>query len=145
MGIVDFRTGRDPPPEALPSTFTPGEGSRRAPRELEEIYTRETVLLGEGPRDAELVLQALRVGDLGIGAIPNEVYAETGLEIKRRSPLRPTFVIELANGATGYIPPPAQHTLGGYTTWRARTSCLEVGAEPKVRDAVIGLLEAVAR
>ncbi len=112
---------------------------------LEEIYARETVLLSEGPRDAELVLQALRVGELGIGAIPNEVYAETGLEIKRRSPLRPTFAIELANGASGYIAPPEQHALGGYTTWRARSSCLEVGAEPRIRDAVIGLLEAVAR
>ncbi len=117
---------------------------------LEEIYARETVLLGEGPRDAELVLQALGVGGLGvgglgIGAIPNEVYAETGFEIKRRNPLRPTFVIELANGAMGYIPPPEQHALSGYTTWRARTSCLEVGAEPKVRDAVIRLLQEVAR
>ncbi len=117
----------------------------RALKDLGEIYARETVLLGEGPRDHELKLQALRVGDLGIGAIPNEVYAETGLEIKRRSPLKPTFVIELANGASGYIPPPDQHALGGYTTWRARSSCLEVGAEPKIREAVIGLLEEVAR
>ncbi len=122
-----------------------GRAKGRALTGLKEIYARETILLGEGPRDAELKLQALRVGELGIGAIPNEVYAETGLEIKRRSPLRPTFVIELANGASGYIPPPEQHALGGYTTWRARSSCLEVGAEPKIRDAVIGLLEAVAR
>lgn len=117
----------------------------RALRDLGEIYARETVLLSEGPRDAELKLQALRVGDVGIGAIPNEVYAETGLEIKRRSPLKPTFVIELANGASGYIPPPEQHALGGYTTWRARSSCLEIGAEPKIRAAVIGLLDDVAK
>ena len=112
---------------------------------LEEIYARETVLLSEGPRDAELKLQALRVGDLGIGAIPNEVYSETGLAIKGRSRLKPAFVIELGNGAVGYIPPPEQHALGGYTTWRARSSCLEVGAEPKIRAAVIDLLDEVAR
>ena len=117
----------------------------RALKDLGEIYARETVLMSEGPRDAELKMQALRVGDLGIGAIPNEVYAETGLEIKRRSPLKPTFVIELANGASGYIPPPEQHALGGYTTWRARSSCLEIEAEPKIREAMIGLLEEVAR
>src|SRR5262249_8889037 len=70
-------------------------------RGLEEIYAREAVLLSEGPRDAELKLQALRVGDLGIGAISNEVYAETGLAIKAGSRLKPTFVIELANGAVG--------------------------------------------
>src|SRR5207249_8665798 len=73
---------------------------------LAEVYARETVLLAEGPGDAELTLQALRVGDLGVAAIPCEVYAETGLEIKRRSPLRPTVVIELANGYNGYLPPP---------------------------------------
>jgi neutral ceramidase len=112
---------------------------------LAEVYARETVLLSEGPKDAEVPLQAMRVGDLGLAAIPCEVYAETGLEIKRRSPLKPTFVVELANGYNGYLPPPEQHALGGYTTWRARSSCLEVGAEPKVRDAVLGLLEDVAR
>jgi hypothetical protein len=114
-------------------------------RGLDEIYAREAVLLSEGPPDAELKLQALRVGDLGIGAIPNEVFAETGLAIKARSRLKPTFVIELANGAVGYIAPPEQHALGGYTTWRARSSCLEVGAEPKIRAAVIELLDEVAR
>lgn len=30
--------------------------------------------------------------------------------------------IELANGAEGYIPPPEQHKLGGYTTV-ARPDC----------------------
>ena len=117
----------------------------RALRDLGEIYARETVLLDEGPHDIELKLQALRVGELGIGAIPNEVFAETGLAIKKASPLKPTFVTELANGAVGYIPPPEQHALGGYTTWRARSSCLEIGAEPKIRAEVIRLLEDVAR
>ncbi|MCP4816041.1 MAG: hypothetical protein GY888_26285, partial [Planctomycetaceae bacterium] len=60
-----------------------------------------------------------------------------------KSPLKQTFTIELANGCEGYIPPPDQHALGGYTTWRARTSCLEVNAEPKIREAVLGLLKQV--
>jgi len=45
-------------------------------------------------------------------------------------------VIELANGDEGYIPPPAQHDLGGYTTWPARTAALESKAEPKIRAAL---------
>ena len=52
--------------------------------------------------------------------------------------------IELANGSEGYIPPPEQHALGGYTTWPARTAGLEVQAEPKIVAAVLGLLEKVA-
>ena len=52
--------------------------------------------------------------------------------------------IELANGSEGYIPPPEQHVLGGYTTWPARTAALEVQAEPKIVATVLGLLEQVA-
>ena len=92
----------------------------------------------------ELKLQALRIGDLGITAIPNEVFAITGLKLKAQSPLRPTFNIELANGAEGYIPPPEQHKLGGYTTWPARTAALEIDAEPRIVETLLGLLEKVA-
>jgi hypothetical protein len=52
--------------------------------------------------------------------------------------------ISLANGCEGYIAPPEQHRLGGYTTWRARTSCLEALAEPKIKATVVGLLVEVA-
>jgi len=45
----------------------------------------------------------------------------------------------------GYLPPPDQFELGGYTTWRARSSYLEVGAEPQIQKAVGLLLKRVAR
>ena len=64
---------------------------------------------------------------------------------EQHSPLRPTINIELANGYFGYIPPPDQFPLGGYTTWRARSSCLEVRAEPKITAAVLELLDKVAK
>ena len=115
----------------------------RAPHSYPEIYAREQILIHETPR-VELKLQAIRIGELGITAIPNEVYGITGLKLKRRSPLQPTFNIELANGAQGYIPPPEQHALGGYTTWPARTAGLEVRAEPKIVATLLGLLEQVS-
>ena len=109
-----------------------------------EVYARETVLMSELPPEREIKLQALRIGELGIAAIPCEVYGCTGLNIKRQSPLKPTFNISLANGGEGYLPPPDQHLLGGYTTWRARSSCLEEQAEPKITAAVLDLLKSVA-
>lgn len=115
----------------------------RKPTALPDIYAREAVLLHDEPT-RELKLQAIRVGGLGIAAIPDEVFALTGLRLKATSPLDPTFVIELANGAEGYIPPPVQHALGGYTTWPARTAGLEVAAEPKIVEALTGLLETVS-
>jgi hypothetical protein len=117
----------------------------RPPKTREEIYAREQLLLAETPPTRQLTLQAIRVGELGITAIPCEVYGITGLKLKAQSPLVPTMNIELANGEEGYIPPPEQHALGGYSTWEARTSCLEVQAEPKIVEAVLGLLETVAQ
>ena len=107
-----------------------------------EIYAREAVFLHETP-EVELKLQAIRIGDGAIAALPNEVFALTGLKLKARSPLR-TMNISLANGAEGYIPPPEQHALGGYTTWPARTAALEVEAEPKIVEVLLKLLEEVA-
>ncbi len=116
----------------------------RKPKNWEEVYSRETVLLSEMASTRELKLQAIRIGDLGIAAIPCEVYGSTGLSIKAASPMHTTMNISLANGCDGYIPPPEQHELGGYTTWRARTSCLEALAEPKIKATVVKLLMELA-
>jgi hypothetical protein len=115
----------------------------RLPKGQSEVYALEQIMLAAEP-ERGLKLQALRIGDLGITAIPNEVFALTGLKLKRQSPFASTFNIELANGAEGYIPPPEQHELGGYTTWPARTAGLEECAEPKITEILLNLLERVA-
>ncbi len=109
----------------------------------EAIYAREQIFLHETP-EVELKLQAVRLGELAICTLPNEVYGITGWKLKAKSPFATTFNIELANGAEGYIPPPEQHDLGGYTTWAARTAGLEVEAEPKIVAKLLELLEKVA-
>ncbi len=103
------------------------------PKSKEEVYAREALILHERQKTS-VKLQAIRIGDLSIATLPNEVYAITGLKLREKSPFGTHFNIELANGATGYIPPPEQHTLGGYTTWPARTAGLEVKAEPQMVD-----------
>jgi len=115
----------------------------RPTRSWEENYARETTLMADWPATKELKLQALRIGDFGIGAIPCETYGSTGLAIKQASPFALTMVISLANGCSGYLPPPDQFALGGYTTWRARTSYLETGTEPKIATALNDLLRQV--
>lgn len=116
---------------------------RTLPQDQREVYALEQMYLHNEPA-RELVLQAMRIGDLGLTAIPAEVYGITGLKLKGQSPLPLTMNLELANGADGYIPPPEQHRLGGYTTWPARTAGLEVAAEPKIVECVLQLLEEVA-
>ena len=107
---------------------------------LARYYADQAVRLSKYPDKVRVTIQALRVGELGIVAIPCEVFAEIGLEIKRRSPFTPTFVIALANGYNGYLPTPDQHALGGYETWAATSSYLEPRASCKIADAAIDLL-----
>jgi neutral ceramidase len=106
----------------------------------QEIYARETMLLKDYPKQVPLIIQTIRIGDLAVVAVPCEVFAEIGLDIKAKSPFKPTFTISIANGWNGYLPTPEQHKLGGYETWRARSSYLEVDASTKIFDTVTNLL-----
>jgi hypothetical protein len=107
---------------------------------LDQIYARETLLMRDYPATVPVTIQTLRIGELGIVAIPCEVFVEIGLDLKARSRLKPLFTIELANGYNGYLPTKAQHALGGYETWRARSSYLEVDAADKITARALDLL-----
>ncbi|MEM7015633.1 MAG: hypothetical protein AAF585_29590, partial [Verrucomicrobiota bacterium] len=106
------------------------------PKTKEQVYALEQTILHERQK-TEIVVQGIRIGDIGIATTPNETYALTGLKLKAMSPLEKTMVIELANGGDGYIPPPEQHVVGGYNTWAARSAGLEVQAEPKITEALL--------
>jgi len=112
----------------------------QGPHRWSRIYAREALHLSRYPNQLDIPLQAIRIGEIGIAAAPCEVFAETGLAIKRTSPLRHTMVIELANGYTGYLPTRQQHEWGGYETWPARSSLLEVMAESKISAELWELL-----
>ncbi|MCA9445811.1 MAG: hypothetical protein KC931_01755, partial [Candidatus Omnitrophica bacterium] len=72
-----------------------------------------------------------------------EVFVEIGLEIKDRSPFEDTFTIELANGYNGYLPTPKHHELGGYETWRAKSSYLEPEASPQIVTVLMDLFDEI--
>jgi hypothetical protein len=108
-----------------------------------KAYADRVLHLLQMPEFADVKLQALRVGDLGIAAIPCEVFTETGLEIKAKSPFRTTFTMELANGHYGYLPTPEQHALGGYETWMG-TNLLEKDASRKISATILELLGRLA-
>jgi hypothetical protein len=121
----------DIPPDPLPS---------RA-----EAYAHRVLELATGPTEEEIVLQALRLGDIGVASIPCEALCEIGLMLKAKSPLaQSTFIIELANGHNGYLPTPRQHALSGYETWMG-TCTLEITASEKIQRALLELLEKVAQ
>ena len=116
----------------------------RQPTAKQIAYAHRTLALANGPREEEIILQALRLGEVGITSIPCEVLCEIGLTLKAKSPLpQATFTIELANGHNGYLPTPRQHTLGGYETWMG-TCTLELLASLKIQKVLLEMLEKVA-
>jgi neutral ceramidase len=110
---------------------------------LAKAYAGYTNEVANMPPSEEIILQAIRIGDLGIVSIPCEVFAETGLAIKAGSPLKATITMELANGWNRYLPTPRQHRLGGYETWLG-TNILEINASVKIEQTLLDLLSEVA-
>ena len=98
---------------------------KKSSKERNEINKRTTsvanrVIEYSGPDHPEtepVIIQAMRIGEQAIVSMPFEVLVEIGLEIKKKSPFARTFLISMANGGYGYLPPPNQHKLGGYETW----------------------------
>jgi hypothetical protein len=114
-------------------------------RTLEEIYARETVQLAEWPANFRTPVQAIRVGDMAICALPGEPFCQTGLNIKAKSPFKMTMMVGMANDYAGYLPTEEAHGLGGYETWRAKSSFLEVKAATVIQEAALGVLGTVAK
>jgi len=106
----------------------------------EKTYAERTLRMLEWPDNVNIVMQAFRIGDLGVAAIPFETFAETGMEIKAKSSFKPTFTIELANGSYGYLPTPEQHALGGYETWLG-TNKVETDASVKIVSTLLKLFD----
>jgi hypothetical protein len=110
---------------------------------LEEPYAQRVMEAHNAKPDTiQATIQAFRIGDLGIASIPFEVFTETGLDIKARSPFKDTFTIELANGSNGYLPTPRQHDVGGYETWLG-TNRVEREASEKITARALELLKSV--
>jgi len=108
-----------------------------------KAYADRTLSLHEHPGTEAIVLQAVRVGDVGVTSIPCEVFTEIGLRLKKQSSLKPSFTMELANGHYGYLPTPRQHELGGYETWMG-TNNLEIEASDKIEAVLRKLMAKVA-
>lgn len=108
----------------------------------ERTYADRVLQLAESPEDVNVLIQTFRIGNLGITAIPFEVFTEIGLEIKDRSPFESTFTIELANGSYGYLPTPSHHELGGYETWLG-TNKVEKEASVKIVSKVLELFQKI--
>jgi hypothetical protein len=86
-------------------------------------------------------MHALRLGNVALATAPGEIFTETGMEVKRRSPLPHTCFVGYTNGAIGYVPIPAAYTEGGYEV----THACRVGPEAAgmIEETALRLLQEV--
>jgi neutral ceramidase len=85
--------------------------------------------------------QVIALGrDVAWVGLPGEVFVELGLAIKKRSPFKLTFVVELANENLGYIPDRRSYAEGNYEPESAR--CAAGSGEKLVETALRLLAEA---
>lgn len=106
-------------------------------------------ILGASAEDfySDLEIQALRLGDAAIIAVPGELFVELGLEIKRRlaqQGISPTFIFGYTNGNIGYIPTRSAYPLGGYEVETAhrfygRPSCAAPEAGEMIVERAVAL------
>jgi len=100
---------------------------------LEHLIAREP--------EVPVPVQALQVGPALFLANPAEFFSESGLAIKAGSPFPLTWVVTLANGCVGYVPPAAAFGPdgGGYETVLTSYSNLDLSAERRIVDASLAL------
>jgi len=102
-----------------------------------KIYAREQVFLNEYPDTITFPVQVLKLGDIIIGGVGGEFFAETGLALKQDVNAGRYFTITMANGYIGYVPPAHEIEKGGYETWRCRSSHIKEDGEAVIRNALL--------
>ncbi len=85
-------------------------------------------------------IQAIQIGDVYLVGVPAEFFTTHGVEIKRRSPFRNTFVCGLTNDYVGYLPDRPGFDAGGYQTWTGLHSFSEIGTGEMVVEESLRLL-----
>jgi hypothetical protein len=86
----------------------------RAAQKYEDWAERLVAAVEDGHPTHELHIQAVRVNDIVITAMNMEIFFETGLEIRERSPLSDTFTLGYTNGCFGYLPRGEDYPDGGW-------------------------------
>ncbi|GMV82408.1 MAG: hypothetical protein AMXMBFR7_35920 [Planctomycetota bacterium] len=84
-----------------------------------------------GKRERTVELQAFRLGPWPIVALPGEILAASGLDLKRRLAASPAFTLTMANTSAGYFPRRESFSEGGY---EPTVSCFEPGSAERLID-----------
>jgi neutral ceramidase len=104
--------------------------------DLSWSYAQRVMDMAGRATEVSVPLQVLRIGPACIGTMPGEPFCEIGLEFRRRCPMQPAVLVELAHGGFGYIPTAKHFAWGGYETWLGSNRL-----EPHAADKMLDTLE----
>lgn len=85
-------------------------------------------------------LHVMLIGDIAFVGVPGELFTKLGMEIKRRSPFRYTYIISLSNDYIGYIPDDRAFDQGGYQVWTGFHSLVERGTGEAIVEEAVRIL-----
>jgi len=88
----------------------------------------------------QFVVTALRLGEVALVGLPGEIFVEFGLDIKRRSPFKHTYIASYSNGHAGYIATRRAFIGGSYEAWHGSARVGREGGYLMV-DKAVELLE----
>jgi hypothetical protein len=83
----------------------------------------------------------IRLGSIAIATNPFELFLDYGNQIKARSLAEQTFLIQLANGAEGYLPTAKAEKGGHYSAFISGGQVGHIGGEQLVRETLKGINE----
>jgi len=93
------------------------------------------------PKETQVPVQCLRIGDTAITGLRGEIFTPLGLELKKFSPASNTLVVELTDEKKGgYVPSTAQAGRGGYGEFPFICRHLVAEAADRMTDAAIEML-----
>jgi len=109
-----------------------------------DIVTADRILElhARGETHIPAKISVITLGELALVGLPGEIFAQLGLEIKRHSPFKHTFVIELCNDSIGYLPPHNVYKEGGY---EAASSPFAPGDGEMLVEAALEMLEGMRK
>ena len=131
------------PPEELEAARK-ADAAGRDLKDREFFWQWQKLRVSELPDTFPTLIQALRIGDVGIVGLPGEIFVEIGLQIKERSRFPVTMPIELANGYLGYTCTDKSLKEGSYETQTAYSSLPAAGTEKLYVDTASDLLQELA-
>lgn len=114
---------------------------KEQPSAFEQYIIKNVASWNLGGKSEDTPVHAIRVGDVAFVGLPGEIFCHWGLEIKKWSPAKFTFVVELANHWVGYVPTVEQAVRGGYGAMPILSRRLCADAGQRMTNAAFVLLQ----